>query len=225
MNVTLFSDASLCSYTGKGGWAAWVKSNTGTISGGGPFRHDTIDTGIAEAMAAVNGIHLGLRNGIILRGSRVLIQTDNNSVWQILEDRIRRKVTARALERPGASPKAIARDVEHRNALIAMVVASFRSMVERYELEVRWRHVKGHQGREDARSAVNTICDGIAREHMEKARGARKRSRRPTRKQRLQKIVKEIERREAARRTTDNVIPFPTPAMAGGTGRGSAAIA
>lgn len=225
MNVTLFSDASLCSHTGKGGWAAWIKSDTGTISGGGPFRHETIDTGVAEAMAAVNGLHLGLRNGIVRRGSRVLIQTDNNSVWHILEGRIERKVTLRALSRKGADPVAIALDVDRRNALIAMVVSNFRSMTERYDLEVRWRHVKGHQGREDARSAVNTICDGIAREHMEKARGAKRRSRRPTRRQRLQKIMTEIRRRESIARSAGNPVSPPMPVAAGGTSIGSAATA
>jgi ribonuclease HI len=210
MNVTLFSDASLCSHTGKGGWAAWLKSDEGTITGGGAFRHLTIDTGIAEAMAAVNGIHLGLRQGLIRPGCRVLIQTDNNSVWHILENQIRRKVTARALRKEGADVAALERDIDHRNMLIDLVVAKFSQLVERYRLEVRWRHVKGHRGKEDARSAVNTLCDKTAREHMERARGGRGKRRQMSRKQRIRKAMAEA---EATRRKTaeavGNVVPFP----------------
>lgn len=206
MNVTLFSDASLCSHTGKGGWAAWLKSDEGTVKGGGSFRHLTIDTGIAEAMAAVNGVHLGLRQGLIRPGCRLLIQTDNNSVWQILENQIRRKVTARALSREGADPAVLERDVDHRNMLIDLVVAKFSDMVERYGLEVRWRHVKGHRGTVDARSAVNTYCDQTARAHMELARGASTK-RRLSRKQRIRKAMLKVEAKKAAE-AASNVIPF-----------------
>ena len=207
MNVTLFSDASLCSFSGKGGWAAWLKSDEGTVKGGGAFRHLTLDTGIAEAMAAVNAVYLGLKSGLIQHGYRLLIQTDNDSVWQILENQLRRKVTARALNRPNADPCAIERDVDHRNMLIDLIVSKFSWMVEHYALEVRWRHVKGHRGTEDARSAVNTFCDRTAREHMEKARGKGRR-RRLSRRQRIRKIAREIDKRKAAE-AASNVIPFP----------------
>lgn len=202
MNVTLFSDASLCSHTGKGGWAAWLKSDEGTVRGGGSFHHLTVDTGVAEAMAAVNGIHLGLRQGLIRRGCRLLVQTDNNSVWQILENQIRRKVTARSLRRDNADPAAIERDVDHRNMLIDLVVAKFADLVSRYELEVRWRHVKGHRGRTDPRSAVNTYCDQIARANMELARGS-VRKRRLSRKQRLRKAMLDAQRKKAAEAASD----------------------
>ena len=206
MNVTLFSDASLCSHTGKGGWAAWLKSDEGTVRGGGSFRHLTIDTGVAEAMAAVNGVHLGLRQGLIRRGCRLLIQTDNNSVWQILENQIRRKVTARSLRRENADPAAIERDVDHRNMLIDLVVDRFTDLVERYGLEVRWRHVKGHRGDTDPRSAVNTYCDQIARAHMELARGVAKK-RRLSRKQRLRKAMLDAQKKKAAE-AASNVVQF-----------------
>jgi len=218
MNVTLFSDASLCSHTGKGGWAAWLKSDEGTVRGGGSFRHLTIDTGVAEAMAAVNGLHLGLRQGLIRRGCRLLIQTDNNSVWQILENHIRRKVTGRSLRRENADPAAIERDVDHRNMLIDLVVARFADLVSRFELEVRWRHVKGHRGKTDARSAVNTYCDQIARAHMELARGVSKK-RRLSRKQRLRKAMLDAQRKKAAE-AASNVVAFVPPYR-----QGTAAVA
>lgn len=213
MNVTLFSDASLCSHTGKGGWAAWLKSDEGTVRGGGSFRHLTIDTGVAEAMAAVNGIHLGLRQGLIRRDCRLLIQTDNNSVWQILENQVRRKVTERALRRENADRAAIERDVDHRNMLIDLVVARFKDLVERYGLEVRWRHVKGHRGKEDRRSAVNSYCDQIARAHMELARGVPKK-RRLSRRQRLRKAM--LDGTKKAAEAASNVVMFVPPRTAHG---------
>lgn len=223
MNVTLFSDASLCSHTGKGGWAAWLKSDEGTVRGGGSFHHLTIDTGVAEAMAAVNGVHLGLRQGLIRRGCRLLIQTDNNSVWQILENQIRRKVTARSLRRENADAAALERDVDHRNMLIDLVVAKFTDLVARYELEVRWRHVKGHRGKTDPRSAVNTYCDQTARAHMELARGAAKK-RRLSRKQRLRKAMLETQQKKAAE-AASNVVPFMPLRNAANRGQEGAAVA
>lgn len=232
MNVTLFCDASLCSRSGKGGWAAWLKSDEGTVRGSGPFRYKTIDTGIAEAMAAVNGIHLGLKRRLIRPGSRILLQTDNNTVEAILNGKVRRRVTRRALDREGADAVAIAIDVAARNALIEQIVMRYRAMVERYGLLIAWRHVKAHMPRNkddkrypDARSAVNNLCDRSARQHMKDLTGRKKGKKKPTSSQRKAAIRREMMRRETLRRdmASSNVIPFVPRGHAADVGTPAAA--
>ena len=151
MLITLFSDASLCPHTRKGGWAGWLKSEGKTVRGGGAFKRPLNDTSIAEAMAVVNALHLGRRKGLISPGSTVLVQTDNDSIASVLEGTAKRRITATA-------------------AVVEEVAHAFHAVVTHLQITIRWRHVKAHRGTVDRRSAVNDYCDEQAREHMRRAR-------------------------------------------------------
>lgn len=151
MLITLFSDASLCPHTRKGGWAGWLKSEGRTVRGGGPFKRPLNDTSIAEAMAVVNALHLGARKGLITAGATVLVQTDNDSIASVLQGTAKRRITATA-------------------AVVDDVARAFHALVTGMGITIRWRHVKAHRGAVDRRSAVNDYCDGQAREHMRQAR-------------------------------------------------------
>lgn len=172
MLVTLFSDASLCPDTRCGGWAAWVKCDRGTCRGEGPFRFQTIDTSIAEAMAVINGLYIAIRDEIIRTDDIVLVQTDSNSVMGILRGETRRRVTEQIRMRRRTTYRALRKDVQERNELIDMISGMFLKFMEDHKIKVVWRHVKGHKGLEDRRSAVNTDCDARARQGMLSARRA-----------------------------------------------------
>jgi ribonuclease HI len=170
MLVTLFSDASMCHHRMVGGWAAWLKCNRGTMRAGAPFSVRVRDTAMAEAMAVVNGMAIGLRDGLVLDGDEILVQTDNDSVMSVLLGTAVRRTRTELKRRRGRSRSQIKRDVAVRNDEIRAVASVFSRMTSTRDLTIRWRHVKGHRGKEDARSAVNTYCDVTARDHMRAAR-------------------------------------------------------
>lgn len=171
MLVTLFSDASMCHAQRVGGWAAWIKTNGRSMRFGDPFSVRIHDITLAEAMAVVNAVHCGLRHGMISPGDEVLIQTDNDSVMGVLQGTTQRRATLATKNRRGLSWRALKDDVRERNSEIKTIAAKFTSLCTAHGLTVRWRHVKGHRGTQDPRSAVNSICDQMARKHMRSARG------------------------------------------------------
>lgn len=173
MLITLFSDASMCEKQRVGGWAAWLKSGRayGAHRIGAPFAVRVNDTAMAESMAVVNALSMALRDGFIHPEDTVLVQTDNDSVMSVLTGQARRRMSKTVRLRKGLSRSQAKAIIRERNAEIAAVAHAFRSCIERYGLEIRWRHVKGHRGNTDRRSAVNTYCDKMAKQHMRSARG------------------------------------------------------
>lgn len=141
MLVTIFSDAGMCPITNIATWAAWAKSERGVARAGGILKDKCRNSTIAESMAALNGVHMALVNGVCVSGDVILIQSDNNNVGQFLfnyplphhknkDDRIRMKSIADKLK-------------------------------AKFFLQYRFRHVQGHKGTKDKRSAVNTWCDSV----------------------------------------------------------------
>jgi ribonuclease HI len=72
--ATVITDASFCSETRSGGWAAWIAYDGGGPKGqhAGMFRNRPLNSGVAELQAALNGIWLAYQNG----ARDILIQTD-----------------------------------------------------------------------------------------------------------------------------------------------------
>lgn len=174
MLVTLFSDASLCSGTKVGGWAAWLKTSRAPAAYrvGAAFVVQVDDITIAESMAVVNALAYGTRDGIIHRGDEVLVQTDNNNVMGVLTGTTKRKKPSRRRRLKKGLSSSQARNLTHRrNREIKIIARTFRELVGRHDLHVRWRHVKAHRGKVDRRAAVNSFCDETARRHMRLARG------------------------------------------------------
>lgn len=173
MLITLFSDASMCEKRKVGGWAAWLRCDRRRYPHrtGAPFTVRVNDTAMAESMAVVNALASGIAQGFVEPEDVVLIQTDNNSVMGVLEGTVIRRMSKAVRKRKGLTQAQAKRIVRERNAEIGMVSAMFLSYVARHSLTIRWRHVKGHRGNIDRRSAVNTYCDQQARAHMRTARG------------------------------------------------------
>lgn len=171
MLISLFSDASLCHDQHVGGWAAWLKSDRGGTRAGAAFGIRVRDTSLAEAMAVVNGLTMGVRTGVIHDGDVVLVQTDNNAVMSVLTGTARRQATPAVKKRRKMSWRRLKREVRDSNIEIDAISSAFSRIVEANGIEIRWRHVKGHSGIVDARSAVNRYCDKVAKQHMRLARG------------------------------------------------------
>ncbi len=173
MLITIFSDASMCEKRNVGGWAAWLRCDRRRypFRTGGPFTVRVNDTAMAESMAVVNALASGIAQGFVEPEDVVLIQTDNNSVMGVLEGTVVRRMSKAVRERKGLTRAQAKRLVRDRNAEIGIVSSVFLSYVAKNSLTIRWRHVKGHRGNVDRRSAVNTYCDQQARIHMRAARG------------------------------------------------------
>jgi ribonuclease HI len=163
----------MCERQKVGGWAAWLKCSRRTEPhrAGAPFSVRVKDTAMAESMAVVNALSSAIRTGFVEAGDEILIQTDNDSVMGVLEGTAVRTMSKAARIRKGLTKRQGKRVVAERNAEIAMVSAAFLSMTASCALRIRWRHVKGHRGAVDPRSAVNSYCDRTARAHMRAARG------------------------------------------------------
>ena len=174
MNVTIYSDASICQQHGIVGWAGWIKSNRGTILCSGVLKVRTVDTGISEAMAMVNAMSRALATGNIGDGDLVVICTDNNSVPGILEGKVVRRITYRKRRKAVKSFSRLRKDVAKANTQIATISAYYRMFIASHDLSVRWTHVKGHRGTTDRRAAVNHGCDARAKEKMRQARSTLK---------------------------------------------------
>lgn len=77
MRATVITDASFCSNTKAGGWAAWIAYDGGHKGRhAGAFRDRPPNSGIAELQAVFNGLWLAYKEGA--RG--ILVQTDCMSV-------------------------------------------------------------------------------------------------------------------------------------------------
>lgn len=150
MLVTLFTDAGLCPETHSSSWAAWCKSERGVSRSGGITKTKMPNSNAAESAAAVNGVYHAIASGIARRGDTILIQTDNSNVQNFLTMPIKSHYKAKAERRQ-----------------MQEVFASIRS---KHEIIVRFRHVKGHNGTKDKRSAINTWCDKVCTFFLKMAR-------------------------------------------------------
>lgn len=150
MLVTIFTDAGLCPETGIGTWAAWCKSERGISRGGGILRdHQSFST-MSESAAAVNGIYHALANGVARSGDVLLIQTDNDGVQSFLTMPIQKHHKAQDVRRS--------------------MQDAYLSITAKHSVKCSFRHVKGHKGTRDRRSAVNTWCDQVCTFFLQMAR-------------------------------------------------------
>ena len=170
MNVTIFSDASICPQTRAGGWAGWIKSDRGVLEIDGPLKAALLDTTIAEAMAALNCICYAIGQDMIQEGDVVVLATDNDNVMNVLQGLSRRKFRRKDAKKRGWTMKELRLYVKQNNDHIERISSIFESRQIRVGFDLRWNHVKGHRGKIDKRAAVNHGCDQRARSAMRKAR-------------------------------------------------------
>jgi ribonuclease HI len=154
--ATVICDASLDPDTGIAGWAGWVKQ--GEVNGQftrGVLKQPASNSFIAEFLGIVNTIDLALRNGWIVRGSKICVQCDNKQALEAVEPN----------GNSGGSTQ-IKRAKHHL----------YKLGVE-YDVLFYTKHVKGHTNGPDGRHRVNNVVDEMAKEAMREARNAHYRNR------------------------------------------------
>lgn len=141
-------DASYCHTNKVAGYGYWIASGRGKKGGGGPIQSDVDNNNIAEMMAIYNAVWKGLEADLIHNGDELLIQSDSLRAMDSLAHRLRTPPTPQE----------------------SQVVEYFDRMCNRWGLNVRFKHVKGHSGVQDQRSAANRHCDRRAKDGLRLAR-------------------------------------------------------
>jgi hypothetical protein len=148
--ITLFADASFCPDTKAAGIAIWARD---------AYNHRRRSKALTFAVdnaAQAEGIALGTAILFVLRefsyqpGDRISIQSDCLAALDLFAETPKRKKPL-----PGCEA-----------ALRSRVLQE----VQRAGVTLCPKHVKGHEGTKNARSAVNTWCDEQARSRMREAR-------------------------------------------------------
>lgn len=150
MQITIICDASWDPFTHAAGYGFWIASARGKLGGGGAFNNSVDDATIAELCAIGNSLAVGVKDGLIQTGDRVLVQSDCVAALNLLAGR--------------RSPRA----GQERNA--ADII---ESRIQQYYLLMQYRHIKGHTLRDDRRSVANRLCDERAKTEMRKQRAFR----------------------------------------------------
>lgn len=152
MLVTVIADASYDHPTRAGGFGYWAVSQRGRHSGGGPFKSLSRNSGIAEMMAVINGVHMAFVHQIAFPGDVILAQTDCMSAIQAFEGK---------------------RLLQEDERILA---DGLKTLLQVKNATVRFKHVKGHTNGAEPRLWVNNHCDAQAKQGMQEARAlARKR--------------------------------------------------
>jgi ribonuclease HI len=143
--ATLLVDASWCPKTGAAGYGYWIASDRGKLGGGAPMNGKLSSSNIAEMQAICNALFIVKKIGYILPGERVLIQSDSQAaILAFKKERI------------------INLDDEK------FAIKVFNKLSK--DVEINFRHVKGHTGRGEARFLANKHCDKHAKRSMVLAR-------------------------------------------------------
>lgn len=141
-SITIIADASFCSKTKAAGYGVWLASNNGKQAFEGPL-HSPSDNNVAEAMAIANSLWHGLQSGLIKPKSNILIQSDSDSAIKTLSFK----------NNPYCQQmRDVAQYVE--------------SLVTRYKLRIRYKHVPGHTIGADKRTKAQNHCDSAAKRQM-----------------------------------------------------------
>ena len=153
--VTLFTDASMCPTTLLGAYALWAKADGITYRHSGVFRQPLPrpDSTRAEFQAMLNGLTMVATRIKPHWNGMVVAQTDSEGVVNMLNS-------------PPGPGKLLPRNYTE-------LFEQFALLRQRLTCRVSFRWVRGHQGNQNVRSAVNTWCDVEARRVLRQARDAR----------------------------------------------------
>lgn len=149
MLVTILTDASWCPDTGAAGYGYWIASNRGSRPGGNSMR-PAENPCHAEMMAVANGLAVALKAELVCDGDDVLVQSDStDAIAGLKGERLRYETFTPAM-------------AEVREYVVKLIAD--------HNLNVTYRHVKGHSNRREARFRANNHCDERAKSHMRRAR-------------------------------------------------------
>lgn len=147
MFITVMTDASYCSRTRSAGYGFWIASGRGRKAGSGFYTFDVVSACEAEMLAVADAIYNGLKSFLIHKGDSILVQLDSIPA-----------ISAFTGERV---PKQ-----EKENQAIEYLWL----LKNQFNLEISFKHVKGHSNLEDARSKSNAHCDNAAKAALKQAR-------------------------------------------------------
>lgn len=147
MFITVMTDASYCSRTRSAGYGFWIASGRGRKAGSGFYTFDVVSACEAEMLAVADAIYNGLKSFLIHKGDSVLVQLDSIPA-----------ISAFTGERV---PKQ-----EKENQAIEYLWL----LKNQFNLEISFKHVKGHSNMDDARSKSNAHCDNAAKAALKQSR-------------------------------------------------------
>jgi ribonuclease HI len=147
--ITIFADASHCQHSKAAGIAVWARDVDKFYHVSQPLTFTLPGSVQAEMLALGTGILSVIREFDHQPGDRLSIQSDCKNALDLF---------APVMECKKLYPFA--------SSLRERVLEA----VEQAGLVLCPKHVKGHQGNRDARSAINTWCDKQARAQMHRAR-------------------------------------------------------
>ena len=164
--ATIMTDASLCGQTGAAGWAAWVKSDTSTVSRtwSGALKVTPNSSAEAELFAIANGLLMAAKSGALDGVAEVMLQSDaTNALGWIVRLVPSAAISAHANSAPVSIPGV--KPTPNVEAAIAVIC----KVSDRLGLKLTCRHVRGHTFG-DGRQWVNRKCDELAKAAMRAAR-------------------------------------------------------
>jgi ribonuclease HI len=157
--VTVYTDASMCSKTGIGAWACWIKYGEGqTLDASGPFKSVVRDSTEAELKAIANAMKIVVRD-VRPEKSIIVIVTDSEQAIHCVKG-IRHHCTTR---KSRARRKSL--DAKHE------IGEKIRALVPE-GCSLRIKKVAAHYNDDGRRSYVNGIVDRMARNAMRAKRDA-----------------------------------------------------
>lgn len=148
-NLTVFTDASFCSYTHIAGGAFWVIYGDHEVLKGCFVMRDVATSSEAELLTSIHAVGRALKDTDVrewmktLTGLRVILVVDALS-------------TKQEIERPGGP-----------NHPLAIKLVDY---VAKHDVDLRINHVKGHTDGQQGRDYVNRWCDKHSRRVMREAR-------------------------------------------------------
>lgn len=146
MHITIMTDASLCGKHRVGGFGYWIASPRGKKAGGGILKGTVKDSYEAEFKAVANSLYIAIQHKLVHSGDNVLIQLDNSGVIHSM-----------------SGSNNIRKDIQE----VVDIIVSLRT---EYQLNLEFRHVKGHSKKTENRYIANKMCDLRAKHFMRKAR-------------------------------------------------------
>lgn len=147
MFITVMADASYCSRSRSAGYGFWIACERGKKAGSGFYTFDVVSACEAEMLAVADAIYNGIKSFLIHKGDSILVQLDSiPAISAFTGERI---------------PKQ-----EKENQAIEYLWL----IKNQFNLEISFKHVKGHSNLEDARSKSNAHCDSAAKAALKQAR-------------------------------------------------------
>lgn len=147
MLVTIMVDASWCPTMKVAGYGCWLASQRRRCRYVGQIRRVVSQANVAEQMAVVNAVVASMNQGVTQPGDTVLIRTDCQAAIFLFTER----------------RKPASEDDE-------LTLKAFNQACERYQIQAKFKHIKGHTNNTERASVSNNLCDKFAKEELYKAR-------------------------------------------------------